>query len=216
MKNTKHLRKNKMRNFLLTLTLLTAPAFVAQAQTPSGLLTGPVSYVSTLTAGNPYGDSKVWLVQNPDGTTYTCAANVVNQPNCFIVKYVNSTEYSKLVASDGTGNCYIWDVWQLDTGGCQSSFHGGAPGEYGALYCSGGSTFDANGNFNLNCQATWGGTAINVIGGVDVPIPTVYIVNVNIKHHTVRVWIPAVFRTPGHWENWQQIDSMTVGVTPIS
>lgn len=199
---------------LLTLTMIMAS--LAVAQTPSGLLTGPVSYVSNLTSGNPYGDNTVWTMADNS----TCSASGIGPngttiPNCFIVHYVVGTPYNLLIASDGTGNCYGWDVWQLSVGPCQSSFHGGAPGETTvALYCGGSVSSDMNGYYNLSCQASWDGTAITVIGGVDTPIPTIYTINVNIRHHSVSVWIPAHFRTPRHLETWQQIDSMTVGVTP--
>ena len=163
---------------LLFLTL----AGIAGAQTPSGLLSGPV--------------------------TYTLAAPEV-------VHYVVGPTYHGLVASDGTGNCYYWAVWQLDTGGCQTSFHGGAPGEYGGLYCSGSTSSDTAGIYTLSCTAGWDGTAITVQDGIDVPIPTQYTINVTITHHSVRVWIPPHYKTPGQWQIWQSVDSMVVTVTPI-
>ena len=201
-------------NKLLMLTMFAAS--LAVAQTPSGLLTGPVSYVSNLTSGNPYGDNTVWTLA--DGSTCSAAGT----PSCYIVHYVTGTGYGNLQASDGTSagilNCYTWDVWQLimnDQGYCQTSFHGGAPGEQRvALYCGSSTSSDMNGYYNLSCNASWDGTAITVIGGVDTPIPTIYTVNVNIRHHSVSVWVPAHFRTPRHLETWQQIDSMSVGVTP--
>ena len=179
---------------LLMLTMIAAS--LAMAQIPSGLLTGPVSYVSSLTAGNPYGDTHVWTLA--DGTTCSAAGT----PSCYIVKYVVGTAYSLLVASDGTGNCYSWDVWQLSFGPCQTSFHGNG-GNTAALYCGATASSDMNGVYNLNCQATWDGTA---------PYQTVYTINVNIRHHTVTVMIPT--RYGPRPQNWQQIDSMTVGVTP--
>lgn len=220
---------------LLTLTLLAAT--LAMAQTPSGLLTGPVSYVSPLTSGDIYGDNHVWTVAfsatkptaPPNAAnSYTCSAsgtgpNGTTIPNCYIVQNIVGVPYSNLQASDGTSagipNCYTWDVWQLimnDVGYCQTSFHGGGSGEQRvALYCGGTVSADMNGHYNLNCQATFGGTAITVIGGVDTPITTVFTVNVNENHHPVWVWIAAVFRTQAHWALYQQVDSMTVGVTPI-
>ena len=193
---------------LITLAVLTAG--IAAAQTPSGLLTGPVTYTSTLTSGNPYGDNTVWT--KADGST--CSAS--GTPSCYIVKYVVGVPYNQLVGSDGTGNCYVWQVSQLTNMVCQSSFVGGAPGEYGALYCANTVSSDINGTYSLSCTAGWDGTAITVINGVDTPIPTLYALTVTITHHPVSVWIPAHFRTPRHLETWQQIDSMSVTVTPPS
>ena len=205
------------------LTLMFTAGAIAVAQTPSGLLTGPVSYVSNLVSGNPYGDNTVWtLADNSTCSASGLGPNGTVIPNCYLVKYIVGTPYGNLQASDGTSsgipNCYTWNVWQLimnDQGYCQTSFHGGGSGETRvALYCSGTASSDLNGYYNLNCNASWDGTAITVINGIDTPIPTIYTVNVNIRHHTVSVWIPAAFRRPRHLENWQQIDSMTVGVTP--
>ena len=185
------------------LTMMFTAASLALAQTSSGLLTGPVSYVSSLTAGNPYGDTHVWTLA--DGTTCSASGqgpNGTTIPSCYIVRYVVGTAYSLLVASDSTGNCYSWDVWQLAFGSCQTSFHGNS-GNTAALYCGATASSDMNGVYNLNCQATWDGTA---------PFQTVYTVNVNIRHHTVTVMIPT--RYGPRPQNWQQIDSMTVGVTP--
>ena len=203
----------KTMKLLLTLTLL---AGLAAAQSPSGLLTGPVSYVSNLTSGNPYGDNTVWTKSDNS----TCSASGIGPngttiPNCYIVKNVVGTGYGNLQASDGTSNgfvnCYTWDVWQLimnDGSYCQTSFHGGGSGETRvALYCGSSVSSDMNGYYNLSCNASWDGTSV-------IDPTTVYTVNVNIRHHSVSVWIPAHFRTPRHLETWQQIDSMSVGVTP--
>lgn len=212
-----------MKLILTTLALLASLASVAQAQSASGLLTGPVSYVSNLTSGNPYGDNTIWtLADNSICSASGLGPNGTTIPNCFLVKNVVGTGYSNLQASDGTSvgisNCYTWDVWQLifnDVGYCQTSFHGGGSGETRvALYCGSSVSSDMNGYYNLSCNASWDGTAITVINGVDTPIPTIYTINVNIRHHSVSVWIPAHFRTPRHLETWQQIDSMSVGVTP--
>lgn len=200
---------------ILTLTFLVAG--IAAAQTPSGLLTGPVTYTSNLTSGNPYGDNHVWT--KADGTT--CSAS--GTPSCYIIHYVSGTGYGNLQASDGTSNgipnCYTWDVWQLimnDVGYCQSSFHGGGSGEQRVgLYCGNTVSTDMNGTYNLSCVATFDGTAITVQGGIDVPISTQFNVVVIITHHPVQVFIGPYYRTPRHLETWQQIDSMTVTVTPI-
>lgn len=196
---------------------LLALSCMAEAQTPSGLLTGPVTYTSTLTSGNPYGDTHVWT--KADGSTCSAAGT----PSCYIIKYLVGVPYGNLQASDGTStgipNCYTWDVWQLilnDVGYCQSSFHGGGSGEQRAgLYCGNTVSSDINGTYNLSCTATFGGTANNVINGIDVPIPTQYTIQVTITHHPVQVWIGPVYRTPRHLETWQAIDSAVVRVTPV-
>lgn len=196
------------------LTLMFTAGAIAVAQSPSGLLTGPVSYVSSLTAGNPYGNNTVWT--KADGSTCSASGqgpNGTTIPQCYIVKYVVGVEYGNLVASDGTGNCYAWDVQQLTTDGrgfpdvppCQNSFVGNGSGEYGALYCSSTASSDLNGLYNLNCQATWNGTSV-------VDPNTVYTINVNIRHHAVVVMIQT--RYGPRPQTWQQVDSMTVGVTP--
>lgn len=193
-----------MKSLFATIALAFALFGITAAQTPSGLLTGPVTYTSPLTNG-PYGNH--WSFA--DGTS--CAGATCP----YIVKYVVGVPYNALLASDGTGNCYSWDVWQLATGACQSSFHGGGSGEYGALYCGNSVSSDISGTYTLSCTAGWDGTAITVQGGADVPIPTLYTVNVIITHHSVRVWIGPVFRTPRHLETWQAIDSAVVTVTPM-
>jgi hypothetical protein len=188
----------------------------AFGQTPSGLLTGPVAYTSTLTSGNPYGNNTIWT--KADGTQ--CSASSTTSP-CYIIKYVVGLPFGNLQASDGTSNgisnCYTWNVSQLilnDVGYCQTSFHGGAPGEQRVgLYCGNAMSSDINGNYSLSCTAGWDGTAITVIGGVDVPIPTLYAVNVIIQHHLVSVWVNQ-YRRPRHLETWQQIDSVVITVTP--
>lgn len=198
-----------------TRTLAIAAALLAlscraEAQTPSRLLTGPVTYTSPLN-NSPYGNH--WSFS--DGTSCT--------GNCpYIVKYVVGTPYANLQASDGTSNgilnCYTWDVWQFilnDQGYCQTSFHGGGSGETRvALYCANSFSSDINGSYNLSCTASFDGTAITEQGGIDVPIPTLYTITVAISHHSVQVWIPAHFRTPRHLETWQAIDSAVVTVTP--
>ncbi len=194
----------------LLLFTIVLGAHVASAQTPSGLLTGPVAYTSPLNNA-PYG----WpnnTVTFANGSTCSTAPQTLTCP--YLVKYVVGTEYKALKASDGTGNCYTWNVWQLLTGSCQTSFHGGGMGEYGALYCGNSVSSDINGVYSLSCTATWDGTAITVIGGADIPIQTQYTINVTIQHHPVQVWIPAWFRTPRHLETWQAVDSMVVMVTP--
>lgn len=191
-----------MKQALLVLALACMTHF-AYAQTPSGLLTGPVTYTSPLN-NSAYGNH--WSFA--DGTS--CFDNCP-----YIVHYVVGTDYSALTASDGTGNCYGWDVWQMSLGPCQSSFHGGAPGETTVgLYCGNSISSDINGKYSLSCTASFDGTAITVQGGIDVPIPALYTVNVTITHHSVRVWIPAHFRTPRHLETWQTIDSAVVTVAP--
>jgi hypothetical protein len=201
---------------LFTLAAALALSCMAQAQTPSGLLAGPVTYTSPLTSGNPYGNNTVWT--KADGTQ--CSAS--GTPSCYIVKYVVGAGYGNLQASDGTSagipNCYTWEGWQFilnDAGYCQSSFHGGGSGEQRVgLYCNNSVSSDINGTYSLSCTAGWDGTAITVQGGVDVPISTLYTVNVTIMHHPVYVWIPTHFRTPRHLETWQQIDSAVVTITP--
>lgn len=195
-----------MKKLILMLTL----CWMAAAQTPSGLLTGQVTYTSPL-SNSPYGNGP-WAFA--DGSQCGPTAPLMACP--YIVKYVVGTPYNALTASDGTGNCYSWDVWQLATGACQSSFHGGGSREYGALYCANSVSSDINGTYMLTCTAGWDGTAITVQNGADVPIPTQYALTVTITYHSVSVWIPAHFRTPRHLETWQAVDSMVVTVTPIA
>ena len=187
---------------LLTLTLCRIAA--AQTTQTSGLLTEAITYTSPLN-NSPYGNN--WSFA--DGTNCHTAGTCP-----YIVKYVVGARYNSLTASDGTGNCYGWDVWQLSMGSCQSSFHGGGSGEYGSLYCGNTMSSDINGTYTLSCTASFDGTAITVQGGVDVPIPTLYTVSVTIKHHPVSVWIGPIFRTPRHLETWQIIDSAVVTVSP--
>lgn len=184
---------------------------------PSGLLSGPVTYTSNLISGNPYGDTHVWTLADNS----TCSA--AGTPSCYIVKYVSGTGYMNLQASDGTSNgtvnCYTWDVWQLimnDQGYCQTSFHGGGSGEQRvAIYCPNSTTNDTNGTYSFNAtDCSFEGTAITVIGGVDVPIATLFTVTVIIEHTPTQVWIGPYFRTPRHLEIWQKITSMVVTVTP--
>lgn len=210
------------------LTVLTACLFsvLAQAQIvpivsymPSGLLTGPVTYTSTLANNTPW--------QFGDGTS--CAAGTCP----LLVRYLPSG-FGNLQASDGTSahaaNCYTWYYSQFimnDQGFCQDSFYGGqldidttnghiVGGEVRvALYCNQTSANDVNGQYELNCVAGFNGTAIRIINGVDTPIQTQYSINVSIAHHPRVVWIPAAFRRPRHEETWQQIDSMVVTITPM-
>ena len=199
----------KLRMLMILAAALALSCLTLNAQTPSGLLTGPVTYTSPLN-NSPYGNP-VWTFA--DGSK--CGPSPL--PACpYIIKYVVGLPYSALQASDGTCNCYAWDVWQLSMGACQSSFHGGAPGEYGALYCGNTVSSDINGRYTLSCTASFDGTAIAVQGGIDVPIPTLYTVNVTIKHHPVQVWIGPIFRTRRHLEKWQVIDSAVVTVIPNS
>lgn len=208
----------KLRMLMILAAALALSCMRLNAQTPSGLLTGPVTYTSTLTSGNPYGDNTVWT--KADNSTCSAAGT----PSCYIVKHVVGLPYGNLQASDDTSNgipnCYTWDVSQLimnDQGYCQSSFHGGGSGETRvALYCGNTVSSDINGTYSLSCTASFDGTAIEVQSGIDVPIPTLYIVNVTIKHHPVQVWIPAHFRTRRHLEKWQVIDSAVVKVIPSS
>jgi hypothetical protein len=192
---------------LASVTVVLALGGIAAAQTTqtSGLPGGTVTYTSPLN-NSPYGNNWSFADGTSCHTADTCP---------YIVKYVVGVPYNALMASDDTGNCYGWDVWQLRMGSCQSSFHGGAPGEYGTLYCDTSVSSDINGTYMLSCTASFDGTAITVQGGADVPIPNLYTVNVTIKHHPVSVWIGPIFRTRRHLETWQIIDSGVVTVSPI-
>lgn len=101
-------------------------------------------------------------------TTYTVLLNksvnypyeAAGQPNATLVQYVQAANYAPLTASDGTGNCYSFRVWVFNVGTCQTTYHGGAPGEGAALYCTGSTGWRATPQPNgqtpdeLDCIAT--------------------------------------------------------------
>ena len=225
---------------LLTFTMIAAS--LAAAQTPSGLLTGPVTYTSTLKAGNLYGDNYVWLVKNPDGSASPCSASGIVPaggatvggpdwipgappvtfipggtviPNCFMLPAANF-EYKNLAASDGTSDgstdCYSWNYEQL-------IFDDNAVCE--TTFHGNGSGEDRvaiycpnSGSTDVNGTFTFNATGCGFDGTSVVDSQTQFTVATTIKHHPVMVWIPQRYRSAAHWATWQQIDSMAVTVTP--
>ena len=141
--------------------------------------------------------------------------------NATLVQHIQGSEYSNLVASDGTGNCYTWSVWVFGMGLCQATYHGGAPGEGAALYC-GQETWQApvvqpNGDTldQMDCVANFQGTAITVINGIDTPIPTNFNLHFQVYHHTVYRLIHP-FRGRPYVGTLEQVDAGSfVSISPI-
>ncbi|SPF47867.1 exported hypothetical protein [Candidatus Sulfopaludibacter sp. SbA4] len=141
--------------------------------------------------------------------------------NATLVQHIQGSSYTNLVASDGTGNCYSWAVWVFNMGLCQTTYHGGAPGEGAALYCGqetwqspvlqpGGDTLDV-----MDCVASFQGTAITVINGVDTPITTNFNLHFQAYHHKVYILIHP-FRGRPYVSTLEQIDPGSfVRISPV-
>jgi hypothetical protein len=152
-------------------------------------------------------------------TDSTCTS--MTTTNATLVQHIQGSTYANLVPSDGTGNCYSWAVWVFNMGLCQTTYHGGAPGEGAALYCGqetwqspivqpNGDTLD-----QMDCVAGFQGTAITVINGVDTPIPTNFNLHFQVNHHKVYILVHP-FRGRPYVSTLEQIDSGSfVSISPV-
>lgn len=140
----------------------------------------------SIPASEPYGYT-YW-----NGTAHGTPTTPPNAP--MLWPNVKSGTIHNLVASDGTGTCYYWQIgFALNLGTCQTLYRGGGSGEGSALYCGAtkwqpttpnpdGTTHDEG-----DCIASFEGTAITVINGVDTPIQTLFHMHWEINHHSVTI-----------------------------